>query len=634
MQKNRLLKENYLTYKFFFITMWIVIFLNLFLNNLNAKNLEKCKWNNKKGIPCITVRGTSNTSAYSVYGVTKKVITKKDIINSGAIDINDVLELVPGLDVFQSGPMGQQTSIFTRGSESNHTLVLLNGIAINDQSVTDGLHDFGQDFVQTIQQIEVYKGSTGAQFGPSAIAGAINFITAIDYSNSLAFSGFNLNNNSLDGNYTKITQNGWHLNFKGATTNAKTNSAIADGSEEDSVKNIQGNINIEKWINDNLKFRTTGYTRRTKADYDGSSTDEAGYVSDSKMYSFQTGLEHKTQNKENLLTFHYHNYDREYENAGVLDEYDSESLVIRGERKNILSNKISLGYGTEYKYDWGAFENRGSYTASTKGHMKDFAIFANAGYKITENSILSIYGRSDDHNTTNRNETYKLNFTQFIGKFKLGASHSTGLRNPTLYELYGTDNYGIGGNLNLKPEKSETNELSAKYNFSDKLSFSSTAYRAKVYDRIESNTAYTKHENMLLDINQEGLENQLLFERNNQSFSIFNNFSKSRKSNGQAQNRRPDLSYGGKYFKKFSKSFIGPFNLNLNYKYTGQQTDWNGSKNIRQKSTDIVNMSLTKNLFGNNFSLIVTNLLNERYERPATYSAEGRQFKVGFRQTY
>ena len=45
----------------------------------------------------------------------------------------------------------------------------------------DGLHDFGQDFVQTIQQIEVYKGSNGVHFGPSAIAGAINFITDIDY---------------------------------------------------------------------------------------------------------------------------------------------------------------------------------------------------------------------------------------------------------------------------------------------------------------------------------------------------------------------------------------------------------------------------------------------------------------------
>ena len=61
------------------------------------------------------------------------------------------MKLVNGIDIFQSGTKGQTTSIFTRGSESNHTLVLLNGIAINDQSVTDGLHDFGQDFIQNIQ---------------------------------------------------------------------------------------------------------------------------------------------------------------------------------------------------------------------------------------------------------------------------------------------------------------------------------------------------------------------------------------------------------------------------------------------------------------------------------------------------
>ena len=108
-----------------------------------------------------------------------------------------MLKLVSGLDVFQSGTKGQSTSIFTRGSESNHTLVMINGVAINDQSVTDGLHDFGQDFVQSIQQIEVYKGSSGAHFGPSAIAGAINFITAIDYTNSYSIIGFSAKNNSL-----------------------------------------------------------------------------------------------------------------------------------------------------------------------------------------------------------------------------------------------------------------------------------------------------------------------------------------------------------------------------------------------------------------------------------------------------
>ena len=83
------------------------------------------------------------------------------------------------------------------------------------------------------------------------------------------------------------------------------------------------------------------------------------------MYTLQTGLEHISKNAENNLIFHYHNYDREYENSGVLDEYDSESLVVKGERKIKSTNKLSFGFGTEYKYDWGAFENRGSYTAST-----------------------------------------------------------------------------------------------------------------------------------------------------------------------------------------------------------------------------------------------------------------------------
>ena len=614
------------------------IFLFLIIFSAKAQNLENCEWNNKKGVPCITVSKTTNSSAYSKQGINKQIISKQDIINYGAIDAVDVLKFVSGLDVFQSGPKGQSTSIFTRGSESNHTLVMINGIAINDQSVTDGLHDFGQDFIQTIQQIEIYKGSNGAHFGPNAIAGAINFVTAIDYLNSYSVSGFNTKNNTFDANYTKITKNGWHLNIKGAQTKSKTDSAIADGNEDDGFKNIQVNLNGEKWINDNLKFKSILYSRSSKADYDGSSTSEEGYVSDNRMYVFQTGLDHISKKSQDTIVFHYHNYDRGYENIDgtpVLDEYDSESFVVKGERKIIPTNKkFSFGYGSEYKYDWCAFENRGSYIASTKGHMKDLGFFANIGYKLKENSILSLYGRSDDHKTTGRNQTYKLNFTQILGKIELGATHSTGLRNPTLYELYGTDNYGISGNVNLDPEKSKTNELYGKYNFSKNLSFNSTAYRTTIFDRIESNAAYSRHENQLIDLNQEGLENELFYEGNNQNFSIFTNFSKSRKTNGQAQNRRPDLNYGSNYVKNFSSTPIGAFSLNLNYKYTGKHTDYDGANNIRQKSTDIVNLSFSKKLLSYNFSLSISNLLNERYQRPATYSQDGRQLRFGFRKLY
>ena len=166
------------------------------------------------------------------------------------------------------------------------------------------------------------------------------------------------------------------------------------------------------------------------------------------------------------------------------------------------------------------------------------------------------------------------------------------------------------------------------------LTFNSIAYRSKVFDQIESNAAYTKHVNELIDINQEGLENKLLFKGNNQTFSIFNNFSKSRKANGQTQNRRPDLSYGANYSKKILSNLFGSFNFNLNYKYTGKYIDWDGANNSQQKSTDIVNVAFTKNLYGNTFYLNLSNLFNERYEKPATYSQDGRQLSIGFRKPY
>ena len=200
----------------------------------------------------------------------------------------------------------------------------------------------------------------------------------------------------------------------------------------------------------------------------------------------------------------------------------------------------------------------------------------NVGFKISENQILSIYGRTDNHNTTRNNQTYKLNFAQTFGQLKLAATHSTGLRNPSLYELYGSDNYGIGGNPNLKPEKSKTNEIYGEYNFSDKLRFTSTAYRAKISDRIESNAAYSKHENQLLSLNQEGLESELLFNGNNQVFGLFTNISKSKKTNGAAQNRRPAISYGGNYSRKFETSKYDTLNkkISIDNKLTSIEGNW------------------------------------------------------------
>ncbi len=599
---------------------------------MKAYGLEECKWNNKDGIPCVTISKTSNTSGYNKDYVNKKIFTKKDIIDSGAKDTFDVLKLVSGLDYYQHGPKGQTGAIFMRGSESNHTLVLLNGIAINDQSATNGMHDFGQDFIQTIQQVEVYKGSNGVHFGPDAIGGAVNFITDVDYTDSYSLSGFSPKNNSIDYNKTKITNNDWHLNFKGASNQSITDSAKADGKERDGSKNYQVNLNAKKWINDNLKSKSTFYYRDTKTEYDKSDTREESVTSDNKMYAFQTGLESVSENSKNSAIFHYHNYDRKYREQGKKDKYYSESLVTKGESEFILNENLSYGVGVEYKYDWGNYSTT-TFTSQTRGHVSNLGLFGNIGYKINENQILSFHGRNDDHKETGGNKTYKANFTQKLGQIKLGITRSTGLKNPSLYELYGSSS-SHKGSTGIKAEKSETSELYTEINFAKNIKFKSTAYRTRLKDRIKINSSWSGYENKILDTTQEGLESEIVFNNNNQSFSILSHFAKSRTDTDGPNSRRPDLSYGLDYQNKFSISEYGDFNLNLNYRYIGDHLDWTGSKNEFVKSVDLVDMSIRKNFYGNVFSISITNLLNERYEKPATYSQDGRKFLFGFRRAY
>ena len=126
----------------------------------------------------------------------------------------------------------------------------------------------------------------------------------------------------------------------------------------------------------------------------------------------------------------------------------------------------------------------------------------------------------------------------------------------------------------------------------------------------------------------------MLFNKNNQVFGLFTNIAKSKKTNGAAQSRRPALSYGVNYSQKFKTSKYGLFDLDITYKYTGTFMDYDGSATTKQKSTDLVDLSIKKNWFGNIISLNISNLLNERYEKPASYSQDGRQLRFGFKKNY
>ena len=154
-------------------------------------------------------------------------------------------------------------------------------------------------------------------------------------------------------------------------------------------------------------------------------------------------------------------------------------------------------------------------------------MFINTGYKFNKKQILSFHVRNDDHKETGGNKTYKINFTQLLESLKFGLTHSTGLKNASLYELYGNT-----GQKNINPEKSETNEITAKYHLSENIKFNSTAYRTRMKDRIKIKSDWSGYENKIPDTTQEGLENEIIFSGNNQSISVISHFAKSRTATG------------------------------------------------------------------------------------------------------
>lgn len=156
-----------------------------------------------------------NQSTFDVTPSTQ-VINRNMIEASPARDIGDLLRLYGGVQVARSGGLGAQTSIFIRGAESNHTLILIDGVAITDGVTGGGL--IQNIPTEQIERIEVVKGPQSTLFGSEAIGGVINIITREAKTNAGSIRLTAGNNGLLEGaiNHSLVgSNNGIILTLEG-----------------------------------------------------------------------------------------------------------------------------------------------------------------------------------------------------------------------------------------------------------------------------------------------------------------------------------------------------------------------------------------------------------------------------------
>jgi vitamin B12 transporter len=392
------------------------------------------------------------------------VIDADVIERSGAVSLADVLVHVPGIEMVRNGgPLGT-TSLFLRGGNTNHTVVMIDGIRLDTQNGAGGATCQSIP-AQQIERIEILRGPAAAIYGSDAIAGVIQVFTKNSKSGVQPSVGLGV------GTYGTRTATagllGGHEGWRYALSLVRETS---DGY------NIQPAANPD---ND-------GYTRDTatlrlgrdlvaghKLEGTWVYTDaDAGYDSTTAKTNVNYAKDNRTVQKLNALGLNWNvrwsdvwsstvgvtqalDHYQTLPSPGAVPSYDTKTTIQTALWNNTLRWRDALWtVGLEGRRD--ALTNSGTTPKDTKRDQNAVALGYSTQFDAHSwqaNARLDRDSDFGDHTT----ETLAYGY-EWSPQWRLSASMGTGFRSPTLYQRF--SDYGFAG---LKPEESFSRELGVTY---------------------------------------------------------------------------------------------------------------------------------------------------------------------------
>ncbi|MEQ5735733.1 TonB-dependent vitamin B12 receptor BtuB [Providencia alcalifaciens] len=395
------------------------------------------------------------------------VVTREDIDHWQSNTVVDVLRRLPGVDIAQSGGMGQQSSLFIRGTESRHVLVLIDGVRLNQAGIS-GSSDMSQIPISLVQRIEYIRGARSAVYGSDAVGGVVNIITRRDNDGttlnagigSHSYQNYNGSTQQKIGENTTVTAAGAYTHTKGFDIEARGNTGGGPQPDKDGFLNKTLWLGVEHQFSSDLSAyaRAYGYDNRTS--YDGTPADTR------KLYSrtYESGLKY-TNGKystsllgsySHMKDYNYNYHNGRYGSGSVIDESDQYNFQW-GNSYRLEKGNISAGVD----YQRQSIEPGGYTMTSKKEMVNNTGIYLTGQYAIIDSVTAEAAIRSDHHSEFNWHTTWQSGLSwEFYEGYKLIGSYATAYKAPNLGQLY-TDNvtWDIKGNPNLKPEESKQWEI-------------------------------------------------------------------------------------------------------------------------------------------------------------------------------
>ncbi|MBT6734566.1 MAG: TonB-dependent receptor [Gammaproteobacteria bacterium] len=544
-----------------------------------------------------------------------EVITADDIQSLGYSTVDEILSHSSSINIGSNGGHGQTKSIFMRGTESNHTKVLVNGVELNPGTL--GVPSIQHISVEMLDRIEISKGSMSTLYGKSTIGGVINIITkkntgsnegkiyvgtGRDETNKIGFQkSFNFNNHNLSINFMNIETDGYKAKVASTKNHGYENKNIDISYNFSAGKNIfdfnfyqsDGNVEYDSFgSNLNQDHKDAHLRLAWNRKYDTSESKLVFIQKQNKINQSSFGATDYTHTENYQINFEKNYYDLNGTNTILGALYTGEALY-------------ELSYGTKFNKSNAIIE-----------------YYSQSEY-YTGNTLFNIGSRYVNHSlyggflTGNFNVGYNLS-----NKSKIIAGIGKSFRSPD-----GTDLYGYGGNPNLEPEESVSREISLKYKINNTSGLVFTLFNNNITNLIESDGSIMQNINRA---KVEGLE-----------FSFYDSYSKFSYSLDYSFINSRDLTNNVRLSRRPSNKLVGRINYNYNLNNTfslSTISETNSDNSIydsnRLGGYTAINATFLRKIDKYALQFKLNNVFDKKFRKAHNYNSEGRSYNVSISRSF
>jgi len=567
--------------------------------------------------------------------------------------VRDILRDVPSVSAARNGGVGGTTGVFIRGASSSQTLVLIDGVRINDPSTPNGLFDFGTLLTGNIDRIEVLRGPNSVIWGSQAIGGVINIRNAAP---TESFSGNALAEyGSFDTARAQANIAGTSGILSGSIGGGyyRTDgiSAFVDGDERDGFENYSANGKLEIAFTDNVSLDLRGFYNNGTVEYDVNvfdqnfnSAPDPNSLPETRTEQFigyvGVNLTSADGRFRNRIAYTRTEVDRKGSEPGGVTFADNRLIgkIDRAEYHgafDIAGNLATLVFGAEYeKTSASTFFPAGFSPDPTQADSEVASGFGQLILRPATGLTLTGGVRYDDYSLYGGETTFGGNaaYTPNDGDTVLRATYAEGFRAPTLTESIPA----FFGNPAVRPETARSFDAGIEHSFLDgRANVRATYFNRKSSDQITFNFATFLSEN-IERVKAEGFEFELAL-RPTDTLTIAGFYALV-----DAENRSPGAQFGNRLARRpvdtasLSVDWETPLNLRIGSTINLVGDSFDDANNARPLDGFVLANFRAAMPIGDRFEVYgrIENLFDSNYATAAGFNSLGRAGYAGIRARF